>query len=216
VRGNAAWLTWYNIRDGNSKEQRPMTVLYAIPGSEIDGIDGEPSHLGDFIQDIERPGFMPQLTSYGCRNRAAEREEAAFQKSKAAAIEKYGAVMVAAAERWIGNRFPPNMSIDPYGSLIGYYRWAYHQAVKTRKKVTPPRAAQSKTRRSISELDQARMARAIERAHDAPRGTSSVPTCSRLLTTTQPQGLAELGAEDVVNDRDPATTTASRRIGTVS
>ena len=44
------------------------------------------------------------------------------QKPKQAAIEKYGAVMVAAAERWVGNQFPPNMSIDPYGSLIGCYR----------------------------------------------------------------------------------------------
>jgi hypothetical protein len=140
-----------------------MTVLCSpIPGSEVDGIDGQPDHLGDFIEDTAASvsnvpladmtivlqeaesvhGLMPQLTGYDWRklSRAAEREKAVLEKSKQAAIEKYGAVMVAAAERWIGDRFPPGMSIDPYGSLIGYYRWAYHQAVKTRKEVKPPKS----------------------------------------------------------------------------
>ena len=50
----------------------------------------------------ERPGPMPQLTGEGWLKliRAAECEEVAFQKSKEAAIDKYGAVLVNAAERW--------------------------------------------------------------------------------------------------------------------
>jgi hypothetical protein len=76
--------------------------------------------------------------------------------------------MVAAAERWVGNRFPPNLSIDPYGSLIRCYRAAYHRAAKTRKEVKLPKVAQSRTRRPIPELELASTVRAIERIHDAP------------------------------------------------
>ena len=89
------------------------------------------------------------------------------QKSKQAAIEKYGAVMVAAAERWGGNRLPPNMSIDPYGSLIACYRATYWIAM-TRKEAKLPKVMQLRTRRPVSELDLACTVRAIERMHDAP------------------------------------------------
>jgi len=108
-----------------------------------------------------------QLTAYAFAGVAKKAE--ATHKSKQAAIEKYGAVMVAAAERWVGNRFPPNMSIDPdpYGSLIACYRAAYWMA-KTRKEAKLPKMVQSRTRRPVPEQEQACMVRAIERMNDAP------------------------------------------------
>jgi hypothetical protein len=111
-----------------------MTVICnPIPGSEVDGIDGEPDHLGDFIEDSSATngsGFMPQLTGYGWRKwiRTSELKEAVFQKSKAEAIEKYGPVLVNAAERWARPRYPEVSStylagVDPYEFYIRMSRW---------------------------------------------------------------------------------------------
>jgi hypothetical protein len=127
-----------------------MTILCnPIVGSEVEDIDGEISHLGDFIEDTittslpaakmsveqqeaeflrsmrEWPGPGPQLTGEGWRMliRAAEREKAAF---RTAAIEKYGAVLVHAAERWARSRHPEVAyylgKVDPYEWWIRIYR----------------------------------------------------------------------------------------------
>lgn len=59
----------------------------------------EEQEEAEFLQSMrEWPGPMPQLTGEGWRMliRAAEREKAVRQKSKQAAIEKYGAVLVRA------------------------------------------------------------------------------------------------------------------------
>src|SRR5262249_38630197 len=98
---------------------------------------------------------------------SAERKKAALHKSKQAAIEKYGAVMVAAAERGGGHRLPPNLSIDPYGSLIACYRATYWTAM-TRKEAKLPKVKQLRTRRPVPKLDLACTVRAIERMHGAP------------------------------------------------
>jgi len=132
--------------------------------------DGEPSHLGDFIEDIERPEFMPQLTSYGCRNRAAEREEAAFQKSKAAAIEKYGAVLVNAAERWARPRHPEVSytylaGVDPHEFFVRMYRGAYRRAMWDGGRRRRP---QEETTPQISWQEVRRTLRAIKRVQAAP------------------------------------------------
>src|SRR5262245_62319436 len=131
-------------------------------------LDDKPNMSCDDIEDI-----VGLLADMGIKigptheQGAAERKEAALRKSKQAAIEKYGAVMVAAAERWGGHRLPPNMSIDPYGSLIGCYRATYWAAM-TRKKAKMPKVMQPRTRRPVPELDLACTVRAIERMHDAP------------------------------------------------
>jgi len=81
--------------------------------------DGEEeSHLGDFLDgpggivDLTRcSDYSVQLTAYGFEGLAKQITDAirakkaeTTQKSKQAAIDKYGAVMVAAAERWVSTR----------------------------------------------------------------------------------------------------------------
>jgi hypothetical protein len=177
-----------------------MTVLCSpIPGSEVAGIDGEPDHLGDYIEDniasnlpgakmsVEQqeaeflrsmrdwPGAGPQLTGHGWRMliRAAEREKAAFQKSKQAAIEQYGAVLVNAAERWAQPRHPEVSyaylaGLDPYEFYIRMYRRGYRQAMWDAESSALGRRSKSETRPPLSRLDLYRTARAIRRLQDGP------------------------------------------------
>jgi len=114
------------------------------------------------VRDVDWSQCHVQLTAYGFAGGAKKAETT--HKSKQAAIEKYGAIMVAAAERWVGNWFPPYMSIDPYGSLIGRYRAAYWMAM-TRKEAKLPKVTQLRTRRPVPELDLACTVRAIQRIH---------------------------------------------------
>jgi hypothetical protein len=88
----------------------------------------------------------------------AEREQAALHNSKQAAIEKHGAVLVHAAERWGHHRLSgvgSDVGIDPYEYLIRLYRGAYRQAMSERA----PR--QPATRPPVRQL-----LRAVERVHD--------------------------------------------------
>jgi hypothetical protein len=151
---------------------RRAKVEGVISLSDLESIlDDKPNMSCDDIEDIvvllADMGIKIGPTQEQEEQGAAERKKAALHKSKQAAIEKYGAVMVAAAERWGGNRLPPNMSIDPYGSLIACYRATYGTAI-TRKKAKLPKVIQLRTRRPVPELDLACTVRAIERMHDAP------------------------------------------------
>ena len=119
--------------------------------------------------------LMPQLTSYACRklNRtiAMERQKATFEKSKAAAIEKYGAVLVNAAERWARQRYPEFVGfglgdMDPYYEYaIRMYRGAYRRAMWDAALSRRPRR---ETRKPIRPVVVDRTLRAIERLHDGP------------------------------------------------
>jgi hypothetical protein len=150
-----------------------MTVLCnPIPGSEVGGIDGEPSHLGDFIEDGSATSIlMPQFTGYGWRKstRAAEREKAAFQKSKQAAIEKHGAVLVNAAERWARPRYPEvsrtYLAEDPYEFFIRLYRGGYRLAMwdAARRRRSKPA-----TKSSIPRVDTRSTLRAVQCLQNAP------------------------------------------------
>jgi len=176
-----------------------MTVVFnTIIDREMEDIDGEVSHLGDFIEDNitsvssvrvadmtveqqeaefllsirERPGPGPQLTGEGWRMliRAADREKAAFQRSKQAAIAKYGAVLVNAAERWARPRHPEisrtYLAVDPYEFFIRMYRGGYRRAMWDSARRRRSRLA---TRSPIPQRVETRSTlRAIQRLHDAP------------------------------------------------
>jgi hypothetical protein len=114
---------------------------------------------------------MPQLTGYGWRKwiRTSELKEAVFQKSKAEAIEKYGPVLVNAAERWARPRYPEVSStylagVDPYEFYIRMSRGGYRRAMwdsklsrRPKQEMIPP----------ISRLELYRTLRAIQRLQDA-------------------------------------------------
>jgi hypothetical protein len=97
--------------------------------------------------------------------RAAERENAALQKSKQAAIEKYGAVLVHAAERWARPRHPEVAyylgKADPYEWFIRMYRGAYRRAMW---QPAPRRRSEGPATKPPIPL----LLRAVERMHDAP------------------------------------------------
>jgi hypothetical protein len=147
-----------------------MTILCnPIVGSEVEDIDGEISHLGDFIDDTN--GLMPQLTGYGWRKliRAGELEKAAFQKSKQAAIQKYGSVLVHAAERWARPRHPEVShtylaGVDPYEFYIRMYRSGYRQAMWDAEVRRRPKREDSPP---ISPLELYRTLQAIQRLQNA-------------------------------------------------
>jgi hypothetical protein len=87
------------------------------------------------------------------------------QKSKQAAIEKYGAVMVAAAERWARPRHPEVYTylanVDPYEFFIRMYRGAYRRAMWQ-----PARRSKPATRPPIPQREIRCTLRAIERVHE--------------------------------------------------
>jgi hypothetical protein len=100
-----------------------------ISYSALDSILDDKTELScDEIEDIVALlADMGIQVIEGEEQDAAEREKAALHKSKQAAIEKYGVVLVHAAERWGRDRLSgvgSDVGIDPYESLIRLYRRA--------------------------------------------------------------------------------------------
>jgi hypothetical protein len=113
-----------------------------------------------------------QFNSYACRqlNRAIHRQKDAFEKSKQAAVETYGAVLVNAAERWARPRYPEVSctylaGVDPYEFYIRMYRSGYRHAMWEAKLGRRPK---QEIRPPILRLEFYRTVQAIQRLHNAP------------------------------------------------
>jgi hypothetical protein len=90
-------------------------------------------------------------------------------RSRSRAIEKYGAVLVRAAERWARPRLPEVAyylgKVDPFEFFIRMYRGAYRRAIW---QPAPRRRSKLATRPPIPPLEIGCTLRAVERMHDGP------------------------------------------------